>query len=138
MTNRLLDAGLLFQTLLDAAKPEGSTVAADLDVESFDAVPFITHSWTIAQDRNGPGLWSVMLTINLFLETTGAFDTVAGLYEAIHAWGEDPDAAIVPGVGAVESVEDSSAIQPVSGEVLMNTKAVRHYQGTFEITARVH
>ena len=135
---KLLNAPVLFQRLLTASAPEGATVANDLDVDAFDEIPFITHTSILAQDRNGRGLWSVTLTINIFLDPSGAHEVVSAVYEAIHAWGEDPDAAIVPGVGAVETVEDLNAFIPVSGEIAMVNKTVRHYQGTFNIGARVH
>ena len=134
----LLDAALLFQRLLDESKPEGSTVAGDLDMDSFDEIPFITHSTLIQQAGNGPGVWNVTLTVNLFLDPAGAFPVVAAVYRAIHAWGEDPDAGVVADLAGIEEVEDLNAFVPVSGEVVMNNKVCRHYQGTFNIVARAH
>lgn len=132
----MLNAARLFQALLTEAAPAGADVASDLDIDSFSLIPFVTHGSVIAQDRNGPGLWSVTLTVNVFLEPTGAHDVVADLYHAIHAWGEDPDVGIVPGVGAIEEVEDANAFTAVSGEVQMLNKVVRQYQAIFTITAR--
>lgn len=134
---KLLNAQKLFQVLLARDAPPSATVASDLDVDSFDDVPFITHNETIAQD-GGPGLWTVMLTVNLFAEPRDSFDVASYLYDAITEWGEDPENAIVPGVGAVEALEDMNALVPVSGEVSMVNKIVVHYQGSFTLTVRSH
>lgn len=140
---KLLNAARLFQALLDRDKPDGATVANDLDVDSFDDIPFITHNTLIAQTGNAPGLWDVTLTVNVFLEPRDAagvpaFDVVAAIYAAVHAWGEHPMNGIVPGVGAVESVDDMNAFAPASGDVLMVNKVVRQYSATFGIQARTH
>jgi hypothetical protein len=135
----LLDAGTLFQKLLTRDLPaETYEVANDLDVDAFDLIPFVTHSALIAQSADGGGLYDVTLTINLFLEPLGAHAHASAVYAVVRGWNRDPELTIVPDVGAIEEVEDLNAIAPVSGEVLMNNKVVRHYQGTFNITARVH
>ncbi|MDQ1113933.1 hypothetical protein QE418_003381 [Microbacterium testaceum] len=132
---KLLNASKLFQTLLTRDGPPAAKVASDLDVGSFDDVPFITHSSQISQDR-GPGLWTVILTINLFLEPRDAFDVADYVYSAVTEWGDDPDLGVVPGVGGVEDLEDMNAFVPVSGEVSMVNKIVVHYQGSFTLTVR--
>lgn len=132
----LLNAARLFQTLLDDGKPIGSTVAGDLDTDSFDDVPFVTHSETIAQDRNSNGLWTVTLSISMYVEPSTAFDTADAFYTLIQSWGEDPTSGVVPGVGGVEAVEDLSAFTPITGDIQMGTKAIRQYVGAFTILAR--
>lgn len=136
---KLLHAGELFQTLLsDASAARGDlwTTEADLDVDSIEEIPFVTHSETIARvDEN---LWDVNLTVNLFLEPVSAQAIVDALYEDVTSWGEDPDAGVVQGVGGIERLEDSSAFVPISGEVLMVNKIVRHYQGSFSLRVRNH
>ncbi|KJL39909.1 hypothetical protein [Microbacterium trichothecenolyticum] len=138
MTKRLLNAGKLFQSLFTRDLPEPWVAYSDLDVGSFDDIPIATHSAVIQQNGNGEDVWSVTLTVNLFLDPAGAFDRAAFVYAVIHAWDDDPEESIIPGVGAIESVDDLDAFMPASGEVLMNNKAVRHYQGAFSITAKVH
>ena len=102
---KLLHAGELFQSLLDdasAARDDLWTTEADLDVDSIEEIPFVTHSETIARvDEN---LWDVNLTINLFLDPAGAQPVVDALYEAVTGWGEAPDAGIIPGVGCLAPV----------------------------------
>lgn len=136
---KLLHAGELIQVLLSNASAERDhlwTTEADLDVDSIEALPFVTHSETIARvDEN---LWDVNLTINLFLEPLAAQPIVDELYDVVTGWGEDPDAGIALGIGAIERLEDSSAFIPITGEVLMVNKTVRHYQGSFSLRVRNH
>ncbi|MCJ1709228.1 hypothetical protein [Microbacterium sp. VKM Ac-2923] len=135
---KLLNAALLFQTLLADDAPPSATVASDLDVDSFDEIPFVTHSANIAQDGAGPDLWTATLVVNIFAPPRDSFDVAAYLYAAITGWGEDPDAGIVPGVGAVERLDDLNAFVQVSGEVSMVNKIVVHYQGTFTLLVRAY
>lgn len=134
---KLLHAGELIQSLLHEASVEHDnmwTTEADLDVDSIEEIPFVTHSEIIA--RVDESLWDVNLTINLFLDPAGAQPIVDVLYDVVTTWAENPDAGIIPGVGAVEKLEDASAFMPVSGEVLMVNKVVRHYQGSFNLRVR--
>ncbi|MBQ9917356.1 MAG: hypothetical protein IJO71_09170 [Microbacterium sp.] len=135
----LIDADSLFSQLLDALEIPDATIAVDLDVDSFDDVPFVTHHSIIAQAGNGPGLWSALLTVNIFLEVTDdTFGVVQALYRGIHSW-DDPDKGIVPEVGAVETVErDVEAFTRRGPSVDLNAKSVTQYTGSFELTIRNH
>lgn len=136
MPDRLLDGATLFQQLLMRDLTDRYAIASDLDVGSFDEVPVVTHYALLSQSADGE--WSGTLTVNLFLEPATAFADADTVYRVIRAWNVDPEDTIIPGVGAVETIEDITAFVPVSGEVVMNNKAVRHYQGVFNITASVH
>lgn len=134
----LLNAGRLFQTLLEDAS-DVAEVAADLDVDSFDEVPFVTHSELIAQDGNANGLWTVTLTVNIFVDAArNPHETVSAIYDLIRSWGEHPTAGVVPGVGGVENVEDLQAFTPLPGAAQMLNKVVRQYNGSFSIGVRHH
>jgi hypothetical protein len=135
----LIDSDRLFQQLLVGIEIPGVTVAADLDVDSFDDVPFVTHNASIAQSGNSEGIWTAALTVTAFIEAnTESFKTVQALYDGIHAWGEAPWDHIVPGVGAVETIRDVEAFTRVGQAVRMFAKSVTQYTGSFELTIRNH
>lgn len=130
----LLNNDRLFQSLLTEIKPAGSEVAADLDVDSFDAVPFITHNSLIAQDRNGAGLWTVQLNVNLFVGPENPFPTVNALYEGIWSW-DQPQNGVVAGIGHVVEVTDGNAFSRLGAAQMLN-KVVTQYVGSFRLTVR--
>lgn len=131
----LLHVDRLFQALLTEGLPDDYEVAADLDVDSIDFIPFITHRSFTNQTGNADGLWSVTLSVRLFTEAASAFDSAATLYDVIHAWAESPTAGILPGIGGIEQVEDSSALARVVTTSMMN-KFVTQYDGTFQILVK--
>jgi len=133
----LIDSDRLFQHLFAALDIEGATVAADLDVDSFDSVPFITHRSTISQSGNGPGLWTAALSVSVFVEaTTSTFRVVQDVYRGIHSW-DAHDAGIVPHIGTVETVDrDIEAFTRMGQSVDLNAKSVTQYVGSFELTLR--
>lgn len=135
----LLDVDQLFQKLLSDIAPTGVDVAADLDVGSFASIPFVTHYALATQDANAYGLWSVILTIHVFVEpATGWTEVVVPLYRDIYAW-QHPSQGIVPGVGAIESLDQEiSAFSRVGGEAQMENKSVVQYTGSWQFTARNH
>jgi hypothetical protein len=136
----LLDIDLLINTLLVRASRETENpehrweTASDLDVDSFDLVPFVTHSSVIAQDRNGRGAWTVTLTVSAYLEGDNAQAILTRLYRVIHQWAESM--ARVDGVGGITEVEDLQAFAAQSGVVPMQNKLVRHYAGQFTLLAQ--
>lgn len=132
----LLAADELFQTLFIAALPDFG-VGSDLDTDSFDQVPFLTHQSVIAQLPNGKGGWQVTLTVNLFLEPADAFERCSAVYDVVQDWGELPRNGLVEDVGVVVTVEDLNAFSAMSGEVEMLNKVIRHYQAQFSILARI-
>jgi len=134
----LLDNDQLFQTLILEIAPPGAYVAADLDVDSYAEMPFITHFSTAVQDANANGLWTVTLTVSLFDEPATAFARVQQLYKGIWGW-DDPTKGIVPNIGAVERIEQElSAFSRVGGEAQMENKTAIQYTGSWQLTARNH
>lgn len=132
----LLAADELFQTLFTTALPAFG-IGSDLDTDSFDEVPFLTHQSVIAQLPNGTGGWQVTLTVNLFLEPGNAFEHCTAVYDVVQDWGELPRNGLVEAVGVVVTVEDLNAFSAMSGEVEMLNKVIRHYQAQFAILARI-
>jgi hypothetical protein len=135
---KLLDNDQLFQKLIVGIAPPGASVAADLDVNSFEEIPFITHFSTAVQDGNANGLWIVTLSVSLFDEPANAFSRVEQLYQGIWGW-DDPTKGIVPGIGAIESIDQElSAFSRVGGEAQMENKTAIQYTGSWQLTARNH
>lgn len=132
----------LFQPLLTAiATTADKEVAADLDAHSFEHVPFVTHSSLFAQDRNGAGLYSVTLSVSLFIDHAHPHMTefIGQMYDGIWAWGESPNAGSVPGVGAVEEIaRELSAFSRLASGVQMQNATVTQYVGSWELTVREH
>ena len=139
MTDALIDTDRLFQTLLTRLDIPDATIANELDTDSFDQVPFITHRSSLQQTSNGPGLWGCTLTVVAFIVASDAtFPTLQALYAGIHSWGDDPVEGIVTGVAAVEEVEDLEAFTRQSKGVPMLNAVVTPYVGSFGLTIRNH
>lgn len=130
----LFDNDQLFNTLLFQIADDSETIGADLNTDSFGLSPFITHFSTAAQDQNGNGLWTGTLSVNIFADTAIAFSVAQRFYAGIHAWNE-PGAGVLPGVGGINEIRDLSAFSRIGDAVLMETKAVVQYTGTFEYAA---
>lgn len=135
----LLDNDGLFQALVIDIAPEEAMVAGDLDVGSFAEIPLVTHFSTATQDGNGRGLWSVTLTLSVFGEPATVFDNIVKpIYSGVYAWA-DPTKGIVPGIGAVEDIEQEiSAFARVGGEAQMENKSVIQYTGSWQLAVRNH
>lgn len=134
----LLDNDQLFNTLIREIAPPEVTVAGDLDVNSFQEIPFVTHFSTASQDGNANGLWTVVLTVSIFDDPATAYGLVKALYKGIWAW-DDPTKGIVPGIGAIESIDQElSAFSRVGGEAQMENKTAIQYTGSWQLTARNH
>lgn len=136
----MLAADELFQPLLTAIPTTAAKdVNADLDAGSFERVPLITHSSLFAQDRNGPGLYSVTLTVSLFIDHSHPHMTefVGEVYDGIWAWDQSPTAGFIPGVGAVKAIErELSAFARLGGNVQMPNNIVTQYVGSWELAVR--
>ena len=138
----MLNNDRLFQALLTSiatsAGMDINSVAADLDVNSIDFIPFITHSSSAAQDKNGPNLWSVQLDVSIFLETGATpFTFVQDIYDGIHAWDSPAMTGIVSGVGAVVSIDQEiNAFRRTQDGVKMLNKLVAQYVGSWQLTVR--
>lgn len=133
----LLDNDGLFQTLVREITPAHVDVAADLDVGSYAALPFVTHFSVASQDRNARGLWTVTLTLSLFEDPLTAFSLADTLYTGVLEWDEKPTAGVVPGVGGVESIENEiSAFSRVGGEAQMEAKSITQLTGSWQLAVR--
>lgn len=130
----LFDNDGLFQSLLAAISEPPEIVGADLSESSFGEVPFIAHFSTAAQDQNSNGLWTGTLTVNIFADASIAFSVAKRYYAGIWAWNE-PGVGVEPGIGGVNEISDISAFSRVGDAVLMETKAVVQYTGTFGYAA---
>ena len=134
MTGPLLNSDRLFQTLL--ATGLEYDVAGELDADTIETMPAMVHSSSFQQNGNSDGLWQGILTVHLFAYAASAFTAAAELYELIHSWGDHPLEGVVPGVGAVVTVEDMNSLSRSSGEVSMDNKQVVQFSGSFEITIK--
>lgn len=132
----LIDDEQLIYKLLQTTAPEGSTVIADLDVDSIEDLPCITFVVTgEGQTGNGPGLWDATLLVNVFADDDTAFTVCKALYRGIHLW-EHPDHGFIEGIGAVEEVGDVSKFSRLVSGVQMIGKSVTQYSGTFGLALR--
>lgn len=132
----LVDDERLIFTLLVRDAPEGYTIAAELDIDTIDGLPFASFAVTGGeQGGNGPGLWTVYLTVNAFNEGQDAtWDMCRVLYRIVHGWGELGTGAL-PGVGYVSSVRDVSKFTRTAAAVLEG-KQITQYTGSFALTIR--
>lgn len=139
MTAPLINSDKLFQTLLThIALPDGVSIIAEIDVDDFDVIPVITHNSTISQ-YDPRGLWTANLTVNIFLDRSETpFSLVQQVYAGIHEWGDSPLFGVIPGVGAVEQVNDIEAFTRAGRGVPMLNKVVTPYVGSFELSIRNH
>ena len=132
----------LFQGLLTAIPTTADKeVAADLNVDSFEHLPMVTHSSIFAQDRNGRGLYSVTLSVSLFIDHAHPQMTefIGELYDGIWKWDTDPHAGFLPSVGAVEAIErELSAFSRLTSGVQMPNNTITQYVGSWELTVREH
>lgn len=115
------------------------TVAADLDVDSIDHLPFITHATQVAQDRNAAGLYSGVLTVNIFLAPADTPLTfVEAIYDGVWSW-DRFDGGDMPGVGGVEAIDSEiQAFTRLATAVQMLNKSVTQYVGSWNLTIREH
>lgn len=132
----LLDTDGLFQSLITNVVGPDAAVGGDLDVQTFEYLPFVLHSSNASQEGNANSLWSVTLTVHVFAEPATAWPLVQSVYSGIWAW-EDPTQGIVPGVGAIESLDQEiSAFSRIGGEAQMENKTAIQYTGSWVFTAR--
>lgn len=134
----LLDNDRLFNTLVREITPAEAVVIGELDVGTFGEIPAVMHYSTATQDGNANGLWTVTLTLNVFDEPQTAWGLARAIYSGVYGW-QDPTKGIVPGVGAIESLDQEiSAFGRIGGEAQMESKAVIQYTGSWQFTARNH
>lgn len=134
----LLDTDRLFNTLVREITPAHAEVIGELGLDTFADLPVVMHYSTATQEGNAPGLWTVTLTLNVFDDPATAWDLVAAVYSGVYTW-QDPAKGIVPGAGAIESLDQEiSAFSRIGGEAQMENKTAIQYTGSWQFTARNH
>jgi len=131
-----LDTDLLLQKLLRRDIAQTVTVLGELDFDTIENTPAVTHSSTTpGQGSNGLGLRRVTVTLNLYALTVATAVEVADqVTRAVHAW-DAPDSAGIDGVGTVEKVTDIDELSHVDSPTLIG-KDVVQYSGSFELLIR--
>lgn len=134
MTAALIDDERLVFQLLRRDLPPGVMVAAELDVEAWDELPFVTFITAGDSSGNGPGLWECSLTLNIFGEGEAAFALAQEVYQAVHSW-DMPGVAVLPGIGSVEAVADVSKPSRTAS-VSIGGKNTTQYSAIFRLALR--
>lgn len=132
----LIDDEQLVYLLLKRDLVDSVTLAAELDVESIDSMPFVTFNLRGGdQSGNGPGLWSCPLTIRVFAEgQDAAWELCSDLYRAVHMWAESGHSTVA-GLGYVAVTTDLSKFSR-DASVQMKGKNITQYTGSFELIIR--
>ncbi len=135
----LLNTGRLFNTLLEAHAGDPKNVANELDPFVMERLPFYVFRSVAARDRNHPELWGVSLTIYLYADPAEGWARANALDDAIASWCDASGRGIVPGVGAVETMDsETTALGPVSlaTESSLTNKSVIQFIGSWTLTVR--
>lgn len=134
----LVDANRIIQSLLTRdLLGRKYFIASDLDVDDIDLLPAVTHTVMVdGQTANWYGSWRAQLIVNVFDESSTAFDTCSGLYRIIHGWNRN---GACPPHGSVRNVRDVSVFSEIpkvnSGSTMVG-KHARHYAATFGLNFR--
>lgn len=133
----MIDAERLVYELLDAGKPEGSTVQPERDLESIENLPLVMFNvYGNGQTSNGPGIWFVTLDLTVVGESIDQAKAVASaIYDLVWSWLSDPLNAVVPDVGWVASVSDISYFSRAAGSAV-NVRGASQYDGSFDLELR--
>jgi len=132
----MVDAEQLIYFLLRRDVPAEFAVTSEIDVDSTDNLPLVTFAiGGDGQSDNGPGLWHIVLDINVFGAGRGpAYDSALTVYDAVSAW-NDSAPAVLPGVGWVHSVNDVSLFSRLASANI-NGRNVTQYSGSFALAVR--
>lgn len=132
----LIDDELIIFTLLKRDLPDSVTIAAELDVDSIDHLPFVTFSVRGGdQVGNGPGLWNVPVTFRVFAEgQDSTWELCRDLFTIVHEWAT-PGASTLTGLGHVSAVDDVSKFSR-DATVDIQGKNVTQYSGSFDLLIR--
>lgn len=136
MTRTLFVPGVLVETLLTEAVPEEWTVAAELGVDSVDKTPYVTYDVASeGEASNGPGLYEVSLTVNLYDLPATLIDNCKALDLIIQSWALG--AGTVTGVGVIHQVEDISLLSPARSSAML-AKHKRQATGIYNLFITNH
>ncbi|MFD5864357.1 hypothetical protein ACFWGP_05360 [Agromyces sp. NPDC127015] len=131
----LIDDEALIYRLFTRDIPPDHYIASEVDVTTWELMPYGRFSCITDGGGNGPGIWHTILSVNVFGNGTDeAFAYARELDRIIRNWG-DPGVAVLPGLGSVESAEREQKFTRV-GSVEVNGKNVTQYLGTYELTLR--
>lgn len=133
----MIDAELLFYLLLNAGKPDGSTVRPETDLDSISELPLcLFRVGGDGQTSNGPGIWTVSLDLAVIAGSIDAAKpVVAAFYDLVWSWATDPDSAIVDNVGWVAEVSDISLFS-LAPQPDVNVRDAAQYDGAFSLELR--
>jgi hypothetical protein len=135
----LVDDEQLLYALFTRDLAPGTQCAAELDVDSFDDLPLVTFVTTAGdQNANGPGLWSVSLTVNVFADgQDAAWAVCKTVYGVIHAWATPGGGVLagLPELGHISRVEDVSKFSRTA-TVDLGGKNITQYAGLFTLSIR--
>lgn len=136
MTRTLLAATKLVDELLTAGVPLGWSVAAELGVDSIDKTQYVTHDVSSdGEANNGPGLYEVTLTVNLYDKAATLLASCDTLDAVIQGW--TLGGGVIPGVGVIHSVDDISLLTPARGSAMLG-KGIRQATGIYALTITNH
>jgi hypothetical protein len=136
VTRTFFVPAVLVDTLLTEAVPDTWTVAAELGVDAVDKTPYVTYD--VASDGeagNGPGLYEVSLTINLYDEPANLIANCGILDVIVQSWALG--AGAVTGVGVIHQVEDISLLSPARSSAML-AKHMRQATGIYTLFITNH
>lgn len=123
-----------------AAVTPTPTVAADMDVDLIDELPF--WSFTVTGDgqiANGPGLWTFQLLMNFFADGRDAcFATASAAYQIVHGWDDDPAQTVLDIEGVQVWVSELTDIDVPSrtASVQIDGRDLVQFTGSFALALR--
>lgn len=101
-----MDGERLIQALLERDAPAGFNLRSEHDTDDYTSTPLVLWSLMLdGETRNGPGLYTGNLVMSVYgLSIQVAGDAALAIAKKVHGW-DLPGAAVIEGVGWVESVE---------------------------------
>lgn len=133
--HELLDDEQLIYALLRRDMAPEVMVAPEVDVTTWDTLPYATFFCIAEEVASGPDLWSVLVTYNAFGDGSGeAFELCRSLHAVTHSWAT-PGVAVLPGLGSIEDVTTVSKFSRV-GTVTVYGKNVTQYAGSYSLLTR--
>jgi len=131
---------LFTRDIEDAGFDEDVTVAADIDVQVMDELPYWTFSVIgDGQQSNGDDLWSYTLTVSVFAEGMDATKNSArAMYDLVHAWDTDPGATQLTTGGDtiwVSSLDDIDLPSRLASAEIAG-RNITQYTGSFGLALR--
>ncbi len=131
----MIDADLLFQTLLTNAGITGLTVMGEVDTDSFKKHPYVVH-YSIPRELDNRGLWEIHLTLTVVAADDVAFGFANKVSRAVGSWNQPPNGSLLNLGMGIQSVESRSAFSRVGQGVRLEQKTLTTYSGSWAIIAR--